>query len=82
MNPLPRGRNSAGPARERAFEILLRVETDDAFASRLLDHHERALPDARESALLHEIVLGVLRFRRVLDHVVARVSSRPPAEID
>ncbi len=82
MKARPRRREAAGPARERAFEILLRVETDDAFASRLLDHHESALEDARESALLHEIVLGVLRFRRVLDHALAQVSNRPPAEID
>lgn len=72
----------APSARQRAFEILQRVEESDAFASPLLDFHEERLDDPRDAALLHDTVLGVLRWQALLDHAIGRVASRPPAAMD
>ena len=74
-------RTDSEAARQAAFEILLRVETAGAYASILLDQHEGAVRDRRDSALLHEVVLGVLRRRATLDGALAQVSSRPPLEM-
>jgi 16S rRNA (cytosine967-C5)-methyltransferase len=81
---LKRRRSPTRPpgAREAALEILLRVERSGAYASVLLDAWEPRLSDPRESALLHEIVLGVLRRRSLLDHLVAGSASRAPEELD
>ena len=69
-------------ARTLAFEILKRVENSGAWASVLLDRRERELTDAREAGLLHEVVLGILRRRRALDHAIDSVASRQTAEMD
>ncbi len=65
-----------------AFEVLHRVETAGAFASVLLDHRQGSIPDAREAALAREIVLGTLRQRSGVDHVLSRFSSRPLGKLD
>jgi 16S rRNA (cytosine967-C5)-methyltransferase len=69
-------------ARDHAFEILRRVEESGAYAAPLLDAHQSRIGDPRESALLHELVLGVLRSQSALDHAVGRVASRPPDAMD
>jgi 16S rRNA (cytosine967-C5)-methyltransferase len=75
--------SAAGPsARAVAVEILLRVEQAGAYASVLLDHREPRFGDPRDAALLHELVLGVLRRRAPLDAVVAACASRPPEQMD
>ncbi len=76
------GRPQANDARQLAFGILLRVEREEAFASILLDSRENRLADRREAALLHELVLGVLRRRALLDYALSAVSSRPLHSID
>lgn len=73
--------HASNPRRE-AFRILRRVEEGGAFASVLLETRSAALRDPRDAALLNEIVLGVLRKRAVIDHVIAGAASRPPAEIE
>jgi 16S rRNA (cytosine967-C5)-methyltransferase len=60
----------------------LRVERSGAFASILLEQREARIEDGRDAALLHEIVLGVLRRQRTLDHVLCQVASRPAGEMD
>ncbi len=69
-------------SRQAAFDILQRVETGGAYASLLLATAEPRIPDPRDVALLHEIVLGVLRRRSALDHAISRVATRTLAEID
>jgi 16S rRNA (cytosine967-C5)-methyltransferase len=69
-------------ARTFAFEILKRVANSGAWASVLLERRERELTDAREAGLLHELVLGILRRQRALDHAIDSVASRPAAEMD
>lgn len=68
--------------RLEAFDILRRVESARAFAGILLEEREGRFPDPRDGALLHELVLGVLRRRAALDHALSQVSSRPLVEID
>ncbi len=70
------------PAREAAFDILLRVEQQEAFASELL-HSERldklSPPDRN---LCTELVMGTLRWRSRLDVAIAAVSSQPLDKLD
>jgi 16S rRNA (cytosine967-C5)-methyltransferase len=68
--------------RETAAEILDRVERSGAWASRLLETHERRFPDRRDRALLHETVLGVLRGKRVLDTALQQASNRPLEKLE
>ena len=70
------------PARTAAFDILLRVETQDAYASELL--HSSLLADLspRDRGLATEIVMGVLRWRSRLDESIAAASSRPLGKLD
>src|SRR5256885_4889870 len=59
------------PARAAAFEILMRIETTDAYASEML-HSARAAKLSREDhGLLTELVMGVLRWRGALDFEIA-----------
>ena len=62
------------PARAIAFDILLLVESG-GYASDLL-HARAAGLAARDAALAHEIVFGVLRWRAQLDHLIAHYSGR------
>lgn len=77
MKALPEAR-----ARQAAFDILVRVEAGGAWAEPLLDRRERDLSGSPEAGLLHELVLGVLRQRRLLDHVLERASSRDVSRMD
>lgn len=69
-------------ARDRAYEILRRVEESGAYAAPLLDFHQSEIDDPREAALLHEMVLGVLRWQAALDHAAGKVASRSPEAMD
>jgi 16S rRNA (cytosine967-C5)-methyltransferase len=76
-----RGATSPGP-RARAVEILVRVHEEDAWASRLLESIDEGVLDPRDLALLHEIVLGVLRWRGALDGVLRGRLRKPLAGMD
>ena len=68
-------------ARVVAFRILLRVETDAAYAGFLL----RGLPaemSRRDRALVTELVLGTLRWRARIDHALAQFSRRSLDQVD
>ena len=67
---------SVSPARAAAFDILLRVEQDDSYASELLHSARYADLTAADHGLATELVLGVLRWRSALDASVAQVSSQ------
>jgi len=70
------------PARAAAFDILLRVETEDAYASELLHAERIDKLSALDRGLTTQIVLGVLRWRSRLDEVIAVASSKPLAKLD
>jgi 16S rRNA (cytosine967-C5)-methyltransferase len=62
------------PARRAAFDVLMRVERDGAFTSVLLPQFETDLSE-KDSALCHEIVLGVLRRKLLLDKYVDELTE-------
>jgi 16S rRNA (cytosine967-C5)-methyltransferase len=68
------------PARRAAFEILRRVELEDAYASSLLAMAEELRADDR--ALCHELVLGVLRRRLWLDSTLQHFANRRIESLD
>jgi 16S rRNA (cytosine967-C5)-methyltransferase len=70
------------PARRAAFDILLRVDREDAFAAELLHSGRLNGMSAPDRGLTMEIVMGVLRWRSRLDAAIAAASSRPPAKLD
>jgi 16S rRNA (cytosine967-C5)-methyltransferase len=65
-----------GSAREVAHRVLGRVAGRDTLADSLAAPAAERL-DERERAFLHELVLGTLRRRGWLDHVLASLASRP-----
>jgi len=70
------------PARAAAFEILMRIETTDAYASELLHSARFAKLSAADHGLLTELVMGVSRWRSVLDSAIARYSTQQLSKLD
>lgn len=73
---------SASPARAAAFEILLRIESTDAYASELLHSSQWAKLSTADHGLMTELVMGVLRWRGVVDKHIAEHSTRSLAKLD
>jgi 16S rRNA (cytosine967-C5)-methyltransferase len=73
---------AVSPARLAAFNILLRVERESSYAVELL--HSPVLDELSpvDRNLTTEIVMGVLRWRSSLDHVIARFSFTPMRKLD
>jgi 16S rRNA (cytosine967-C5)-methyltransferase len=72
----------ATAARGHAFRILLVLERKGPTLSDLLAEGQvEALP-RRDRAFLHELLLGTLRRRGALDHVLAPLLSRPLDRLD
>jgi 16S rRNA (cytosine967-C5)-methyltransferase len=70
------------PARIAAFDILLRVDQQDAYASELLHASDYTKLSAADHRLTTELVLGVLRWRSLLDEQIARRSSLKLPKLD
>ena len=70
------------PARRIALSILSEVAAGGSLLSDLLAGQEPEALDPRERRFLHELVLGTLRVRGVLDHALAGVVDRPLSEVD
>lgn len=69
--------------RRAAFEILVRIDRDQSFADLLIDRElSVGVYDARDRALLTELVFGVLRRRGTLDYLVDLFSSRRCAKLE
>lgn len=75
--------DSSSTVRELAAGILLKVETEKAYADLLLDHtlHAKSLL-SRDRALLTELTYGTLRWRGRLDAYLKQVIRRPLEETD
>ena len=70
-------------ARMLAWSVLREVDEKDAYANLLLPRRLReSRLDARDRALVTELVYGTLRTRGSLDHVLALASSRGIDAID
>jgi 16S rRNA (cytosine967-C5)-methyltransferase len=70
------------PARRLAFEVLTAASDGGALLSERLARSDVAQLDARERAFLHELVLGTLRHRGLVDHALAAAVDRPLFELD
>src|SRR6202795_4150589 len=73
---------AVSPARSTAFEILLRVEREGAYASELLHSERLAKLSSRDHGLATELVMGVLRWQPLLDQRLAAASSQKLDRLD
>jgi 16S rRNA (cytosine967-C5)-methyltransferase len=63
------------PARQSAFEILIKIEKERSFSSILLPFYENTL-NQKDSALCHQLVLGILRKKLYLDAVIRNLTKK------
>jgi 16S rRNA (cytosine967-C5)-methyltransferase len=70
------------PARTAAFDILLRMERESSYAADLLHSKAHAALSPVDHSLTTELVMGVLRWRSLLDLQIAKASSQPLARLD
>jgi 16S rRNA (cytosine967-C5)-methyltransferase len=70
------------PARAAAFDILLRVDQQDAYASELLHSQRLENLSPADRALATELVMGVLRWRSRLDETISASSSLALKKLD
>jgi 16S rRNA (cytosine967-C5)-methyltransferase len=69
------------PARKLCYRILYRIEHHHVFSDDALNSEDIARLDLRDRHLTTEIVYGTLRWQALLDHVLAKASSRPWPEV-
>ena len=69
-------------ARQIAFDILLRVESQGAYASDLLHAELNAKIKSEDAALATELTMGVLRQKRLLDFLLDTYSRKRSATLD
>ncbi len=72
---------SVSPARRAAYEVVLRVFEQDAYADRAFATAAEGL-DARDRALAQQIAYGTVQRVRALDHGVEALARRPVARLD
>jgi len=70
------------PARIAAFDILLRVERKDSYASELLHASHYSNLSVADHGLATELVMGVLRWRSLLDERIEKHSSQKLSRLD
>ncbi len=64
------GNSKAKTPRELALHLLARVERKGAYADRLLSSLQVLVLERRDRLFLRELVLGVLRWKLRLDHII------------
>ncbi len=72
---------SISPARRAAYETVLRVFEDDAYADRAFATAARGLED-RDRALAQRIAYGTVQRVRTLDHGIDTLGRRPVRKLD
>jgi len=72
---------SVSPARRAAFETVLRVFEQDAYADRAFPTAAAAL-DARDRALAQRLAYGTIQRVRTLDRGIEELGRRPVARLD
>jgi 16S rRNA (cytosine967-C5)-methyltransferase len=75
-------RPAVSPARAAAFDILFRVERESSYASELLHSRTYARLTTVDHSLATELVMGVLRWRSLLDSQIAANSAQPLSKLD
>jgi 16S rRNA (cytosine967-C5)-methyltransferase len=73
---------SISPARAAAYDVLLRVEQEDSYASELLHSTRCAELTTADHGLATELVMGVLRWRSSLDSNIGNASSQRLEKLD
>jgi 16S rRNA (cytosine967-C5)-methyltransferase len=73
---------SVSKARKIAFDVLLRVAKQDAYADEALRSETGESARAEDAALATELVFGVLRWQRLLDFPADRHLKKPTAVSD
>src|SRR6266850_7681704 len=73
---------SNSPARAAAYDILLRVEQQDSYASELLHSTRCAELTSTDHGLATELVMGTLRWRSSIDAFIGRASLKRPEKLD
>ncbi|MBW8742180.1 MAG: SAM-dependent methyltransferase, partial [Acidobacteria bacterium] len=68
-------------ARQAAYEVVLRVFEDDAYADRVLRSAARGL-DTRDRALAQRLAYGTVQRVRTLDHAIEQLGRRPVRKLD
>ena len=69
------------PARRTAYQVLLRVFEDDAYADRAFRGAAAGL-DGRERAFAHRLAYGSVQRVRTLDHAIETLGRRPVRKLD
>ena len=69
------------PARRAAFDVLLRVFEDGAYADRALRSAVAEL-DERDRALARQLAFGTVQRARTLDHAIETLGKRPVRRLD
>jgi 16S rRNA (cytosine967-C5)-methyltransferase len=69
------------PARRAAFDTVLRVFEDDAYADRAFRTAAEGL-DPRDRALAQRLAYGTIQRVRTLDHGIEQLGKRPVAKLD
>ena len=69
------------PARRAAYDVVLRVFEEDAYADRAFAGAAAGL-DARDRALAQRIAYGTVQRVRTLDHALEEVGRRPMRKLD
>ena len=69
-------------ARTIAFDVLIRVERQSAYADDALRAALNDTVDTRDSGLATELSFGVLRWQRLLDFLIDRQRSRATKKLD
>ena len=68
-------------AREAAYQVVLRVFEDDAYADRVLRTAAAGL-EGRDRALAQRLAFGTVQRVRTLDHAIERLGKRPVRKLD
>ena len=73
---------AVSPSRKITFEVLRRVEAEGAYASDVLHAELTEQVKPADAALATELVMGVLRWRRLLDFLLDRQMKKPVERLD
>jgi 16S rRNA (cytosine967-C5)-methyltransferase len=68
-------------AREAAYQVVLRVFEDDAYADRVLRTAAAGL-DSRDRGLAQRLAYGTVQRVRTLDHAITTLGKRPVRKLD
>src|SRR5438105_8806037 len=72
---------AVSPARRAAYEVLLRVFEQDAYADRVFRTAAQGLDD-RERAFAQRLAYGAVQRVRTLDHAIETLGKRPVRKLD